>query len=95
MSTQITDPADRLGWARDGSGREFVEAIEKRYGTAPITIPDFAERYTNVCDLIVQLLWPERYGVRPDDPFMNTSDPAREIARLFFRAAGLEPEAEP
>jgi hypothetical protein len=92
--TQITDPADRLGWAGDGSGKEFVTALEKRYETGPIAmaIPDFAERYGNICDLMVQLLWPERYGASPDDPFLHTSDPARAIARLICRAAGIDPE---
>ena len=96
MTTQITDPADRLGWAGDGSGKEFVSALEKRYIDLPglyvVHVNDFAERYGNVCDLVVQLLWPERYGANPDDPFQHTSDPAREITRLIFHAAGIVPK---
>ena len=97
MSTQITDPADRLGWAGDGSGEEFVKALEERYcgltPAEPAPVADFDSRYAAVCDLAVQLLWPERYQATPDDPFLHTSDPARAIARLFFVAAGIEPDA--
>ena len=108
--SDITDPADRLGWAGDGSGKDFVTALEKRYtaGFTPVGVtPDsggftppavtqidnFAWRYAAVCVLVVQLLWPERYVAKPDDPFLHTSDPAREIARLIFAAAGIEPGA--
>lgn len=99
MHPKITDPADRIGWAGDGSGKELVEALEKRYGTQPpkpftVGPEDFAHRYGNVCDLIVQLLWPEHYGAKPDDPFLHTSDPARAIARLIFQAAGIK-EGDP
>jgi hypothetical protein len=92
VSAPITDPADRLS-------EDFVRALEKRYerldGIDPIgTDPDdFAARYGNICDLIVQLLWPEQYRVGPDDPLMHTSTPARQIARLVFLAAGIEVEA--
>jgi hypothetical protein len=95
--TDITDPASRLGLTADSRPdyREFIAALEKRYhpGSAtPIIVPDMAERYGNVCDLIVQLLWPEGYDASPDDPFLHTSAPAREIARLIFHAAALEPD---
>lgn len=92
MSHPITDPADRL---EDG---EFVGALEKRYerldGIDPIGTDeaDFAARFGNVCDLVVQLLWPDSYGVSPDDPLMHTSTPARQITRLIFLAAGIELE---
>jgi len=84
---KITDPADRLG-------AEFAAALEKRYaGTSPaITVPDMADRYANVCDLVVQLLWPELYGTGTGDPLFHTSAPAREIARLIFYAAGIDGE---
>jgi hypothetical protein len=97
MSRPITDPADRLGMTADylDGYLEFIAALEKRYadsGAIRTQVPDFAERYANVCDLIVQLLWPEGYGAAPDDPFMHTSEPAREIARLIFHAAALDPD---
>jgi hypothetical protein len=89
---QIPDPADRL------TDHVFAKTLEGRYarldGIDPIGVDmeDFAERYARVCDLVVQLLWAEPYGVSPADPVMHTSAPARQIARLFFLAAGLEPE---
>jgi hypothetical protein len=85
---KITDPADRLG-------AEFDAALEKRYADiATATVPDIADRYANVCDLMVQLLWPERYGTGTDDPLFHTSAPARAIARLIFHAAGIDGEPE-
>lgn len=83
----IADPADRL------NDPEFVAALEKRYGAQfdiLLPVPDFAERYSSVCDLVCQLLWPEKYGTGPGDPISHTSDPARTIARLIFAAAALE-----
>jgi hypothetical protein len=95
MPRQITDPAERL------SDHVFVRKLEERYrrldGIDPIgtDMEDFAARYANVCDLVVQLLWAESYGVTPGDPVQHTSAPARQIATLFFRAAGIEPEPQP
>lgn len=90
--TQITDPAERI------ADSEFVKALEERYCYMgehdTLEAPDFAERYANVCDLIVQLLWPEKYGTDPDDPAGHTSDPARAIARLFFIAAEITPDGK-
>jgi hypothetical protein len=87
VTTLITDPADRLDDAA------FDAALEKRYSDAwpsiQLAVPDFADRYSGVCDLVCQLLWPEKYGTDPGDPDFHTSDPARAIARLFFTAAGL------
>lgn len=97
---KIDDPADRLG------DDAFVQALAKRYsqagvlyarmpGDLPTPAPigdeaDMDERFANVCDLIVQLLWPEKYGTGVDDPVRHTSDPARRIAALIFEAAGIE-----
>ena len=97
MSRPIRDPADRLGLTADymDGYLDFIAALEKRYaesGAIRMQIPDMAERYANVCDLIIQLLWPEGYAANPGDPFMHTSEPAREIARLIFHAAALEPD---
>jgi hypothetical protein len=87
---QITDPADRLN-------DEFVKALEKRYCNMgehdTLEAPDFTDRYAKVCDLVVQLLWPEKYGTWPADPAGHTSGPARAIARLFFIAAEITPDS--
>jgi hypothetical protein len=94
--TQILDPADRLDEA-------FVQALVRRYsadgplysGTTgerplPVKIAEADERYANVCDVVVQLLWPEKYGTGVDDDARHTSDPARRIAALIFEAAGID-----
>ena len=93
MRYDIPDPAARISGTLPGS-TEHAKALEDRYETGPIAmaVPHFAERYGNVCDLIVQLLWPEIYGATPDDPYQHTSQPARDIARLIFHAAGIEPD---
>jgi hypothetical protein len=89
MARQIADPADRLS-------KEFIEALDERLcnlaDAKEVQVGDFDSRYAAVCDLVVQLLWPEHYGTGPDDPNMHTSAPARQIARLFFIAAGIEPD---
>jgi len=88
---QILDPASRLGRPpADGSGRTLSSALEYRYEPDPVSVPDAAERYGNVCDLVIQLLWPDSYGTGPGDPLMHTSDEARMIARLIFQAAGID-----
>jgi len=92
-TTFVIDPADRLT-------PEFLAALRDRYaGAAPPLVLDSgdgaAERYAAVCDLVVQLLWPEAYGTGPGDPAMHTSDPARVIASLFFAAAGLAIDVGP
>lgn len=85
----ITDPADRLT-------DEFVRALTNRYSGSipPIrnNLDEFADRYANVCDLVVQLLWAERYGTDVDDPYHHTSEPARRIAALICEAVGLTPD---
>lgn len=82
----IPDPADRL------TG-EFLDALDDRYAgqTEPIVIPfeDYAVRFGNLCDLAVQLLWPEAYGTDPTDPAQHTSDPARQVARAIMHATGI------
>lgn len=86
---RIPDPADLVANEAD------VQALFNRYaGTVPalrtIDNDDFAERFANVCDLVVQLLWADRYGTGPSDPHLHTSDPARRIAGLIMNAAGIE-----
>jgi hypothetical protein len=84
----ITDPAVRLN-------DEFVQALASRYaGSVPplrsLSPDDFAVRYANLCDLVVQLLWPEQYGTGVDDPNRHTSEPARRITALILEAAGVD-----
>jgi hypothetical protein len=84
----ITDPAVRLN-------DEFVQALASRYaGSVPplrsLSPDDVAERFGNLCDLVVQLLWPEQYGTGVDDPNRHTSEPARRIAALILEAAGVD-----
>lgn len=88
----ITDPAVRLN-------DEFVKALVERYeqyadGARKTELDpgDYSERFANVCDLVVQLLWPEKYGTGTSDPHRHTSDPARTIAGLMMTAAGLQPQ---
>jgi hypothetical protein len=67
--------------------------LDQRYeGTVePIALAgsDYADRFGNLCDLVVQLLWPHQYGTSPADPHHHASDPARAITRLILAAAGL------
>jgi hypothetical protein len=67
----ITDPAVRLN-------DEFVQALASRYaGSVPplrsLSPDDFAVRYANLCDLVVQLLWPEQYGRRRHGPNLDNN----------------------
>ena len=91
--TQIADPADRL------TG-EFVDALRARYGrhenSWPIVVPDdeYALIYGRVCDVACQVVWPEQYGVTPDDEMMNTSKPARAFALIVMAAVGIRNETD-
>ncbi|MFE3453666.1 hypothetical protein ACFXJ8_32530 [Nonomuraea sp. NPDC059194] len=82
----IPDPADRLT-------PDLLTALERRYANTVdhVVLADDAQRYSNLCDLVCQLLWPEKYGTDPQDPLMHTSAPARSIAMAIMTAAGLTP----
>lgn len=89
MTRQILDPAERLT-------PEFLAALRGRYVSDLRALPtpdtdDFDERYGDLCDLVIQLLWPETYGVDPGDPLRHTSAPARAIASLIMDVAGIAP----
>lgn len=45
--------------------------------------------YGNMCDVSVQLLWPEAYGTDLADPMGHTSAPARALAEILMAAAGF------
>lgn len=85
----IPDPAGRLT-------PEFLAALRERYegmGARDATLPgNFPPNFADACDLVVQLLWPEMYGTDPEDPNLHTSDPARQIARLFCDVLGVRDE---
>lgn len=75
---------------------QMATALRRRYsGLELVEIPNFAERYAHLCDLVCQLLWADRYGISPDTPMMSTSDPARAIASMICHAAGLVEEGRP
>lgn len=89
----IPDPAGRFGRPPvDAPSGDFARALGKRYDPAPAWVPDLSDRYGNVCDLVIQLLWPEKYATGPGDPHLHTSTPARQIANLIFQAAGIRDE---
>ena len=87
----MTDPASRLT-------PEFVTRLERRYEQAkPIIVPDkeHIEIYARFCDVACQVMWPDQYGVSPDDNWMSTSDPARAFARIAMAAAGIRSDESP
>jgi hypothetical protein len=85
----IRDPADRITPA-------LADALARRYsgGLPPIAASDYDERFTAVCDAVIQVLWPEKYGTGPADPDWHTSAPARAIASVMLAAAGLTDQAD-
>jgi hypothetical protein len=84
----IPDPGGRLT-------PDYIDALLARYaGTIPALVLDRVDgvdqRLDAVADLVVQLLWPERYGTDPGDLRWHASPAARLIAALFFAAAAIE-----
>ena len=83
--TDMTDPASRLT-------PEFVTRLERRYEQAkPIIVPDeeHIEIYARLCDVACQVMWPDQYGISPDDKWMSSSAPARAFAWIAMAAAGI------
>lgn len=77
-----------------------ITALEDRYlqnvihevtqppGTVDIDSDEYAEIYGNLCDAVIQLLWPTAFHTDPDDEEFHTSAEARRIANVLIVAAG-------
>lgn len=55
-----------------------------------LSVDDYTEAYSRVCDALCRALWADRYGIAPDDPFMHTSSEARRVANAVFDALDIE-----
>jgi hypothetical protein len=72
----------------------LAHKMVNRYDSPPIylTDDDYASRYSDLCDAVIQVLWADSYGTSPEDPLFHTSSPARAIAGILMTAAGLDCE---
>lgn len=86
----IPDPFGRLS-------DDFMAALHARYEGSVIPLPlgtskqDSARRYSAICDVLTQLLYPEDFDTSPMDPRRHVSDAARLLAQVILDAAGIQP----
>ncbi len=84
-----------------------LAALEQRYLDDPdrlaVEVPpgqlspdssEYAHIYSNLCDAVIQVFWPEQYGTGPDDPDWHTSNRARFAANVLMVAAGYRPNRD-
>lgn len=91
--SQLTAAAERLRAGAEAAAKAVVlqpKIRKPRHRLAKMT-GDGTEAFSAVCDTLCRTLWPDQYGIDPDDddgPYGHTNSEARRVAVAIFEALG-------
>lgn len=82
----LTEDQIALLWERYLTNTVYEPKVSP--GHLEVDTEEYAEIFANLCDAVIQTVWPKEYAVDPRDPEFHTSDKARRIASVLMVAAG-------